>query len=323
MRAIRGCVLLLLVGVAFPAAAQEPSAQDRALARQEFRRGIEAAQAARWEEAVEAFAAAHRATPEPEILLNLGTAQAASGRVVEASESYERFIRQAAGTRLDAHVAAAREALAEARARIGQVTVEIAGSAEGDEVTIDGHPFTHFGRPAPFDPAPRSHSLRVVRDGRELASRTFEVDPGGVRAVRVELPAPAAATPPPAATVVVEVRGLEPGDVTEIDGDAVRPGEPVELDPGPHEVVVRRGDRAVHRSHFELDAGAERRIALEIADPADGSGAGGGGVLRSPAFWIVTGVLLAAGGVGLGVGLSRGGDDPFVGNFGAGFASVK
>src|SRR4051794_32606537 len=71
--------------------ASEASPTETALARELVQRGVDAIHARRWEEARDDFSRAYQIIPRPEILLNLATAQAQTGHLVEAAESYRAF----------------------------------------------------------------------------------------------------------------------------------------------------------------------------------------------------------------------------------------
>jgi hypothetical protein len=100
-------------------------------------------------------------------------------------------------------------------------------------------------------------------------------------------------------------------------------GADLPVDPGAHVLRVERGDREIGRTEFEVTEGQRRvePIRLRLAPPAedterdgearDGSG---GSILRSPWFWVVTGVVVVGTGVAVAVAVTSGGLDPFRGN---------
>lgn len=110
---------------------------------------------------------------------------------------------------------------------------------------------------------------------------------------------------------VLSVAGLAPDvdyvvrlDGTRVDDTGARPLE-LEADPGEHRLTVR-GPQDIEAFDWEdvLDDGDQVTVDYEAQTERP---SGGGGILSSPVFWTVLGVVLVGAGVGLGVGL--GGDE--------------
>src|SRR5262249_53465970 len=109
---------LAFLGLAGVARAEDsPTPSELALARSEYKRGVAATKKERWEEAYEAFFRAFELSQRPAILLNLGTAQAKTGRLVEARESYQGFLREAPKSEVAKHKRNAESALKELELR--------------------------------------------------------------------------------------------------------------------------------------------------------------------------------------------------------------
>lgn len=242
---IASCVL----AASAPALAQRaPTASETALARQEFDAGLRAARDTRWEEARQHFARSHELAPRPVTLLNLAGAQAQTGQVVAATESYRRFLATANDRDKARYREEVERALAAADARIGRAELRITGLAESDAVQLDG---TEISRASlalalPLDPGP--HVVAVLRADTEVGRTTFTVAEGGSNPVALEVP------PATVATV-----------------------------PSPEEAA-----RGVALDS-PRDATPETRADDRRGTPSDE----GGGLLSSPWFWIVTGVVVA------------------------------
>jgi len=135
--------------------------------------------------------------------------------------------------------------------------------------------------------------------------------------------------------MTLEVTGLGDGDRLELDGEELGTGVvglPVPVDPGVHEVAVRRDGDTVAVTEFELGEREQETVALVAPPPPEPvnlmpdslpeeheEADSGGGVLSSPWFWIVT-LLLVGGGVAVGVyfATSDTGPDAHMGNVGMG-----
>src|SRR5690242_3038686 len=116
----------------------EPSASEVALAREQFRRGLEAARDSRWEEARESFQRSYDLAPRPITLLNLGGAMVQTGMLVEGAEAYRRFLREVHTGRPARERPAAEQALAALEGRIAYLQIQVSNMAEGDAIAIDG-----------------------------------------------------------------------------------------------------------------------------------------------------------------------------------------
>ena len=62
----------------------------------------------------------------------------------------------------------------------------------------------------------------------------------------------------------LELRGVEPGDVVEVDGAAVDPKRPVDVDPGPHQVVAVRGGTRMPARAVTVPDG--QRVVVTVVD---------------------------------------------------------
>jgi hypothetical protein len=179
-----GFVLVGALGA--PRAADAQSANERSLARSQFRDGLEAAQGGDWESAFASFQSSYALVPRPITLLNLAGAMVQTGRLVEGAEAYRRFIREARSGREAAHADAARAALEELEGRIPVVELRVLGFTPGDVLSLDGWEVSEavLEEELPVDPG--EHQVTVDRQGHQQLVVSFEVREGATREVVVD-----------------------------------------------------------------------------------------------------------------------------------------
>lgn len=107
------------------------------------------------------------------------------------------------------------------------------------------------------------------------------------------------------ARVTIRVRGLEPGDVVELDDRqlaAAEIGTAISIDPGTHRVTAWRGGRIVGDQRATIGEGAHSEIGLVVVSPGDAAAPDpetatddGVSFFESPWTWTIGGVLLAGG----------------------------
>ncbi len=148
-----------------------PAEDGTERARELFERGIDALGRERWDEARILFEEAWELAPRPSILVNLGTAQRQSGRLVEARESYRIFLERFATHELAAQT---RQSLAEVDELMPQLTVHVEGRQEGDEVFLDEQRIDTLDVAFATNPGLRQVSL--WRGGRSLQSVRVRVE---------------------------------------------------------------------------------------------------------------------------------------------------
>ncbi|RLB50170.1 MAG: hypothetical protein DRJ42_19425 [Deltaproteobacteria bacterium] len=181
--------LLVLAGLwlagAPQAAAQAGSAGERAAAQELLDHGLEASRDGRWTEALENFEQSYALTNENATLVNVADAQAATGQLMAAIASYERFLERA--RRRDARlVPGAQEALAEVRARLPRVVIRVEGLRGGDEVWLDDGILDHGDLDTPRAIDPGDHTVTIARGGASAAEESFHVAEGGDSEVLVD-----------------------------------------------------------------------------------------------------------------------------------------
>lgn len=170
------------------AAQHVPSAGETALARQEFDAGMRAARETQWEEARQHFARSYELAPRPVTLLNLAGAQAQTGQLVAASESYRRFMATASERDAERFRAQAEQALAATDARIGHAQLRFDGLGDDDEVRLDDAPLSRASLSMQMPVDPGDHVITVRRRNTEVGRTAFNVTEGGTSTVRVVVP---------------------------------------------------------------------------------------------------------------------------------------
>ncbi|MBI5517832.1 MAG: tetratricopeptide repeat protein [Deltaproteobacteria bacterium] len=219
--------LLLALVLAVPAAQAQPRATptpavaapteaEMAIAREQFRRGVTAVRAERWEEARDAFGRAYAISQQPLALFNLAGAQVRSGRLTEAAESYRRYLDMP----LDGPAAAQRDnaanALAEVERTLAHLQVQAQNLDPADLLRLDERVLDHAlaAQGVPADPG--HHAVTVRRGTTDLARVEVQLATGSREVVRLQLPTrtPEVAvgvgpTPhPPGGDVTVRRRGV-------------------------------------------------------------------------------------------------------------------
>jgi hypothetical protein len=183
----RGALLLSLLacGLVSGTALAQPNASAHALARRQFREGLEAAQNGDWQTAYDSFQSSYSLSPRPVTLLNLAGAMVQTGHLVEGAEAYRRFIHEATG-REARYKEAAEQALAELEGRIPGVRFRVLGFEEGDALALDGWEIAAavLEEELPVDPG--EHELVVTRAGHEPLRVGFSATEGASREVVID-----------------------------------------------------------------------------------------------------------------------------------------
>jgi hypothetical protein len=189
------------------ASADEPAqalsdADAKERSRAAFRRGVGQLRAQDWHAARASFEQAYQLFPHPSILLNLGIARLRTNDPVLAEQDLVRFLSEDAGASPD-ELAGAREALAEARSKIG--TVRVVVSPANARVSVDGKRVEVLKRAGAAEDAvaaearakPGKHAVLVEADGYAAERREVDVAAKGETEVKVTLVPGETKTPPP------------------------------------------------------------------------------------------------------------------------------
>ncbi|MBI4952439.1 MAG: hypothetical protein HY908_10430 [Myxococcales bacterium] len=180
-------VAWLLAAGARPARAENPA--DIAAARELFQEGTAAAEAGRWQEAVDRFTRSLALKQAPLTVYSLGVAQKKTGRLAWALENFRAFLAEPATPTTEPYRPAATEAVAELDKRVAYVAISFAPpQLSGLVVTLDGEPvpLVALDRPRLVDPG--DHVLEADATGYDAARATFKVLEGETADVQLVLP---------------------------------------------------------------------------------------------------------------------------------------
>lgn len=182
-----------------PSIAVDDPAQ-RAVAQVLIAEGVRQLQARAYEQALANFLAAYAKVPSPRILLLVASTLRDLGRLADAANTYQRYVRDPAsrGERL----AEVKELLSQLDDQLTIVTVR---AARGTEISLDGGPFVRIGGALMTRVAPGIHLVRA-RSGAETTELTIHGFEGETKEV-----APSVAGTP------AQVDGL-PGTPTQVEG---------------------------------------------------------------------------------------------------------
>lgn len=167
-------------------------AEGRERSRAMFRKGVAQLRAQDWGAARASFEVAWGLYPHPSILLNLGIARLRTDDPVRAEQDLVRFLSEDVGASPD-ELAGAREALAEARSRLG--TVRVVVSPASARVAIDGKAVETVRRADPGSASvvaevrtkPGRHQVSFEAEGHSPEKRDVDVVAKGEAVVTVGL----------------------------------------------------------------------------------------------------------------------------------------
>ena len=197
-----------------PPAASASAAEAREKSRVAFRKGVAQLRAQDWAAARVSFETAWTLYPHPSILLNLAIARLRTDDPVRAEQDLVRFLSEDGGASAD-ELASAREALADARTKLGSLRVVV--SPPIARVSIDGKAVETVRRAdagasgvvAEVRIKPGPHSVAVEAQGFAPDQRAVEVVAKAEAEVTISLapvevvvPTPPQDNGPPTRTVV-------------------------------------------------------------------------------------------------------------------------
>jgi hypothetical protein len=243
-------------------------ATTRDEARRRFDRGLVLYDAGDLMGALAEFRTAYRLTKHPVVLYNVALVHAGLGNAVEAVSALETL-----GPGISAlgpeRAARARKVQAEQLARVG--TCEVRTPVKGATIQIDGVDVAHTPAP-PLRVTAGSHLLSVWAQGYEPRRLRFSVAGGANEVVDVEL------APLTSRLAQLEVTSNVP------DVDVLVAGRPLgrlpftgklALEPGQHELELRRAGYRTERRRVTLAPGGGGSVAVTMQPSVAGLGAGG------------------------------------------------
>lgn len=183
-------LLVIALASSSEALAQSASSQTVKLpvARRLYDEGVDAADKGQWSIAYDRFKASYELVPRMHTLFNLACAQSQTGRLVEASENYRRFLRDTStGTPAELRAQATNQ-LELLERQLAHLTIDVSNLEPGDAIAIDDIdlPPAVLHQAIPINPGP--HVTRIQRGSQVIASRAITLSSGATESVRIELP---------------------------------------------------------------------------------------------------------------------------------------
>ncbi|WP_437619696.1 tetratricopeptide repeat protein [Sorangium sp. So ce1151] len=186
--------------------AQDAAGRQREASRL-YDQGVKAANARKWEKARQLILESFQLEPTAEKAANLGSVELHAGKPRDAAEHLAFFLREAKEI-LPTDRAAAEGMLAEAKAKIGTVTVQVEAGAE---VLVDGQPVGTAPLERSVFVEPGSRHFEARKQGTGAASQELQIQAGSAPEVQLTLatstgPAFQVVEAPAASASVVEQR---------------------------------------------------------------------------------------------------------------------
>jgi hypothetical protein len=186
-------LIVLVIGLAFPSEAHAQGASTQTVklpvARRLYDEGVDAADKGQWSIAYDRFKASYELVPRIHTLFNLACAQSQTGRLVEATENYRKFLRDAStGSHADLRAQASSQ-LELIERQLAHLTIDVGNLESGDTIAVDEVEFPQavLHQSIPMNPGP--HVARIQRGSQVIASRAITLSSGAAESVRIELPA--------------------------------------------------------------------------------------------------------------------------------------
>ncbi|MBN1654097.1 MAG: hypothetical protein JXA30_09995 [Deltaproteobacteria bacterium] len=184
---------VVLITLSICATGQAQTAEQTALARSLFHRGIELYDNGEWQQASDHLRRSLALRQSPVAAYNLALSLQPQQRLIEASELLRQIVRD---EQADAQLReASKEILHRIVPKIGALTVRIEGDATGVSFALDSKPLPReaIGVEVPIDPG--SHLLAAIRNNDEIASLQETIEEGQKREMLLTLPPKPAVQP--------------------------------------------------------------------------------------------------------------------------------
>ena len=244
-----------------PAAATAPpsAVTNPASAKLHLAAGDKAAKASDWTTALSEYQAAMDAQPGALALAGIANAQYALKMQGEAYESYDRFLKDYA-TGAGAHVKAQAQArLKELAALTGYASIRV--SEAGADVSIDGKSIGQSPVAALIRVVAGPHKIDVTKAGFSPVTKTPNVPSNGKEIVDVQLVREATT-----GHLAVKEKSGQPVRVLVDGADVGAAPIDVEVQPGPHDVVLRSSTLTSPSQKVDVAKGAQ--VVVELAATA-------------------------------------------------------
>lgn len=183
-----GVVLIVTTGGVRAQPAGSTAAPKVTLARRLYDEGVDAVGKGQWSLAYDRFKASYELAPRVLTLYNLAGAQGQTGRLVEAAESYRKFLRDTGDGRYPDYRTEATNQMELLGKQIAQLTIDITNLDPTDVVAIDDIEFPQVALHEAIPMNPGSHVARIQRGTAVLATRTVALASGAAETVHLELP---------------------------------------------------------------------------------------------------------------------------------------
>ncbi|HEU4729315.1 MAG TPA: hypothetical protein VFT22_15545 [Kofleriaceae bacterium] len=181
-------VALMTAGIAHGQGADTASATKVQIARKLYDEGVEAASKGQWSLAYDKFKSSYELQARSATLFNLASAQAQTGRLVEASESYRRFLRETDSRYADSRADATSQ-LDSIEKQIARLTLQITNLEQGDVVTVDDIEFPQSVLREPIPMNPGAHVVVVRRGSSMLVTRQITLATGAAESMQIDVQA--------------------------------------------------------------------------------------------------------------------------------------
>ena len=191
----------------------DPATRDKS--RAAFKKGVSQIKAQDWAGARASFEEAYSLFPHPSILLNLGMSRLKTDDPAGAEEALMKFLQEDSGAEAG-ELASARDALADARGKIG--TIHLALTPATAKATIDGKPTDKTDVRVKAG----SHAITIEAEGFQPADKQVDVPAKGTIDVQAVLaPKAGTETKPPSQGKTEEHVSTDDGSVRPIAGYAL------------------------------------------------------------------------------------------------------
>jgi PEGA domain len=195
-RQIAAALLLLLGPVR--AATADDSRDD---ARAHYARGLDLAGHGGYEAALEEFNEAYAASPQFAVLYNIGQAEVALGRPLEAIETFSQYLQDGQDRIPRARQQQVKDLIALLESRLAELFITT--DRPNARITVDGREVGSTPLSKPVRLAPGTHRLSATSEGAPALIRIVTLGEAERQTLELELPAPSAKAAAAAARAAV------------------------------------------------------------------------------------------------------------------------